>query len=144
MKIIANDILFHEVVEQIGEGRNVLLRLQGNSMSPLLVGGRDIVELTPPVSENVKKGAVVLFRHKGKYILHRIIAISGNRLIIMGDANTRAEHADMDDVVAVMCAVHRDGRIIGCDSRLWRLLSRLWMAVRPMRRIIMGVWRRVG
>ena len=71
-------------------GRNVCFRVTGNSMFPLFRAGRDSVCIRPCSSvtiEKPKRGDIILFCISGKYILHRVMRIEGNRVVTAGDGN---------------------------------------------------------
>ena len=145
MLIIPNEIMFEEVERQIASGNRVHIRLQGDSMLPMMRGGRDVVELGPVREDDIAPGAVVLCRCGGRHILHRIVGIEHGRLTLLGDGNLTPEYLPASDVVAVLRAIHRpSGRVVTTDSRWWRFRSRAWMALRPVRRILMAVYRRLN
>ena len=100
---IPNSLFFNEVEAILAEGREVRIRMRGNSMLPLLRSDRDTVVLTPIAAygaaaaqaapgsaaagrpeagekhgtglEALRAGDIVLFRHRGRHILHRIVRI---------------------------------------------------------------------
>ena len=105
-KIIPNIDALKIIEEGIKAGNSVRLTVRGNSMSPLLLDGVDIVTLHPFISENLKTGDVILFRYREAFLLHRIIEIQGNnspegKIITKGDALEQKEEIGFSDVVAV-------------------------------------------
>lgn len=59
-------------------------------MFPLFRAGRDSVCIRPCSSvtiEKPKRGDIILFCISGKYILHRVMRIEGNRVVTAGDGN---------------------------------------------------------
>jgi len=144
MLVIPNDILFGEVERRIAAGERVLIRLQGESMMPMMRGGRDVVELGPLDGGDIRRGTVVLCRYRGRHILHRIVKVEEDRLTLMGDGNLQPEKVAAADVVAVMRSLHRpSGRVITASSRSWKVCSAVWLALRPARRYILGAMRRI-
>ena len=144
MLVIPNDILFEEVERLIAAGERVLIRLKGESMTPMMHSGRDVVELGPLADGDLRRGAVALCRYRGSHILHRIVKVEGEKLTLMGDGNLRPEYVAAGDVVAVMRSLHKpSGRVIDAASCGWRFYSCVWMALRPLRRYLLGVYRRV-
>lgn len=97
-------------------------------MLPLLRDVKDEVVLYPCRPEDLVKGAVVLFRYKGKHILHRIIGKDGNRYRMQGDGvRTFHEECGEEDIIGVVkCIVRPSGRRIETSSVSWRLQSLLW------------------
>ena len=146
MKSLPNRIFFAQAEEQIRQGNNVLIRPEGNSMVPMLRGGSDVVELAPVKPENIKRGTVVFYNYRGNYMIHRIMKVGKDGLCdILGDGNIRPEMVPSADIIAVMRSIrHADGRTIGCDSPGWKFRSWLWMTLRPVRRYILGIMRRIN
>ena len=74
-----------ELLVRLDEGKSVLFVPQGISMLPFIQGGRDKVLVRK--AEVVGEGDIVLALHGGHLILHRVYAIKGTQLILMGDGN---------------------------------------------------------
>ena len=141
MKIVANDTFFAWVEAEIAAGRSVRFRLKGNSMFPLLRNGKDVVILEKCPAESLKPMDVVLFRYRGKHVLHRIIRREGERLLIQGDGSMKAkEECTVDDVVGKVVQICRpSGKILAVDSWQWRLPSRLWRVSNTLRFFLLRV-----
>ena len=147
MKTIGNDIFFAQIEELIAEGRDVVIRVKGHSMRPFMRSDRTSVRLSPCDAQRLQKGDIVLFRHHGHHVMHRITARDGERLTLAGDGNYRkVEHCTTADVVAmVSCIIDRKGRSTECGSRRWRTVSAIWTATPPLiRRCILGAMWRLG
>lgn len=96
---VDNETYFALVEEQLAAGGQVKIPLVGTSMQPTLLAGDVIVlEKTP----NVEVGDVMLFRCKGRHLLHRIIAIDGDQYTLRGDNCITCETAKKEDIVAKM------------------------------------------
>ena len=136
--IVPNDILLEEVRRLLAEGKEVILLTKGQSMTPFIRGERDSVAMIR--KPDVCVGDIVLAKVEGeRYVLHRVIKREGERLTLMGDGNIRGhEHCTCDLVAGTVTRIIKpSGREIKPrDGRFWRALL-------PMRRIIIGVWRRV-
>lgn len=127
MRQVANDRFFAWVESEIAKGRNVRIRMKGHSMMPLLRSGLDEVVVSPCVVEELRAMDIVLFRHRGRYILHRIIWIEGGCYRMQGDGVWRfSESCEAETIIGVVRKVYRSGRGIDTDSFLWKLVSRLW------------------
>ncbi len=105
-KIIPNIEALKIIEEGIKDGSSVRLTVRGNSMSPLLLDGIDIVTLHPFTPEKLKTGDVILFRYKEAFLLHRIVEVQGGstpeaKIIAKGDALEQREVIGYSDVVAV-------------------------------------------
>lgn len=143
---IDNEIFFREVERLLGEGDDVTIRVRGNSMRPLLRNGRDRIILRQFAEEDVRRGAVMLFRYRGAYCVHRIRRIEGDTIVFAGDGNYRTEERALRrDLMAVMRAVLRpNDAVVGCETLRWRVPSALWLAMpQIVRRVILGVLRRL-
>ena len=144
--IIKNNIFFTEVEQLLSEGQEVTILVKGNSMRPLLRNERDRVILRKHRDEDIRKGAVMLFRYRGSYVMHRVVKIEDDVVIFEGDGNYKLQEiATRKDIVAVVVAIVRpSGKSIGCDSRRWRLASWWWLSkTRFERRVILGIMRRL-
>lgn len=89
-KILPVAEFFSIVRKKLLAGRTVCFRVTGNSMFPLFRAGRDSVCIRPCSSvtiEKPKRGDIILFCISGKYILHRVMRIEGNRVVTAGDGN---------------------------------------------------------
>ena len=116
-----DDIILSEVVRLVEEGVSVTLPVDGRSMLPFIVGGRESAILTKP--GKLKKGDVVLaWTDDRRYVLHRIIAIDGEKVTLMGDGNLQGvEHCTTDGVKAkathvVDCKGRRREAYDGCKA----------------------------
>jgi len=141
MKVLPNDLYFAWVEEEIAQGRPVQFRLKGVSMFPLMRNGKDEVLLYPCKGEELKPMDVVLFKYRGKHLLHRIIRRDGDCLYIQGDGSYVAkEECMVSDVVGKMQAVVRpSGKKVSVDSRRWRIQSTLWQKTGVFRPFLLRV-----
>ena len=130
-KTFSNAQLLPEVVKMLNEGHTVTLSLKGYSMRPFLENGRDKALLIKV--QHIKKGDPVLAEvQPGHYVLHRIVAIHGDRVVLCGDGNLVNEYCRREDVRASVVGFYRKGRIY----------SAIWVHLRPFRRLLLGVYRR--
>lgn len=150
MFTIDNNTFFSTVEVYIQKGMPVTLRVKGTSMFPLLRNERDLVEFHPFKEQELQRGAIVLFRHKQQFIMHRIIKRTGNELIIQGDGICgKYEQASVSDVIALVKTVIRVSgknkeKAIACSSFQWRFLSASWMLLSPFRRYLLAIYRRLS
>jgi len=108
-KKIPNTDALKIIEESIKAGTPVQLTVRGNSMSPLLMDGVDVVRLRPFIPSELKPGVIIIFRYKERFVLHRIIHVSlpdsqqKSEAIITtkGDAMTKTETITFADVIAV-------------------------------------------
>ena len=84
MKRLPNDCFFSLVEDDIHHGKSVRFRMKGSSMFPLLREGKDEVAVYPCKAESLKPMDVVLFRYRGRCLLHRIVGMKDGRFIMQG------------------------------------------------------------
>lgn len=140
---IPNAILLGEVASLLKEGKQVLLLTKGTSMLPLIVGERDSVRLAR--LDKVEVNDIVLVCLAGeRYILHRVIAIDGQSLTLMGDGNLKGvEHCTLDEVCGTAVAlVKPDGTEIDLRSASSIRRAKIWRNLLPLRRILLGAYKR--
>ena len=137
-RILPNEILLAEAGALLAEGRDVELLVKGNSMLPFLHDERDSVRLRK--LESVEKGDIVLaLIAPGRYVLHRVRAIEGDTLTLMGDGNIRGtENCIRANVLGTVIEFIRpDG------TRRKPGKGRCWAALRPIRRYLLFIYRRL-
>ena len=94
--IIPNEILFQEVEERLARGESVAIPFKGRSMEPYLQGG-DTITLAP--LGKVRRGDVVLFRHEGDHVLHRVLRIRRGMVTLQGDNSRSREQVPLSHLV---------------------------------------------
>lgn len=141
---MTDEIIIQEAIRLVEDGMSVTFPVKGNSMLPFIIGDKESVILQKPSQPQV--GDVVLAWVEGcRYVVHRIIRIDGSQVVLMGDGNPAGvEHCTIGDVKAK--ATH----VVGVDGRQHDLYSkprmlgvRIWRVLLPVRRYILGVYRRV-
>ena len=144
MKTLANDIFFSQVESEIAAGRSVRFKVKGHSMYPLLRNNKDEVTLSP-LTRDPAVMDIVLFRYRGKHVLHRIIAIEGNTYTIQGDGiYLSCEKCTRKDIIGVVTQIHKkNGLEINTSLGILRFNSWCWYKLFFMRRLILGALRRI-
>ncbi len=139
-----NEII-EEAIRLAREGVNVTLPVNGNSMLPFIIGGKESVILHSP-GGIVDVGDVVLAWVDGnRYVVHRIIKLDYDRVTLMGDGNVAVtEHCRLNDIKArVTHVVSADNKKRDLYSR-WRMLgAKVWYWLRPIRRYLLAIYRRL-
>ena len=130
----------------ISEGKTVTISVKGNSMNPFIVHLRDHITLGPWKEEDIRKGTVALVKDtKGNYLIHRIIGVQENTVTLLGDGNIRLyETASKENIIAIMHSITRKGHEYSSSCLLWRAYSLRWMALTPLRRYPLGLWRKLN
>lgn len=150
MKTISNDIFFAQVEDLLSEGQSVVIRVKGYSMRPFIRNERTQVRIAPITDldrKNLCIGDIILFRYKGRHIMHRIRHIECDKIILAGDGNYRIwEECLRQDVVGIVSdIIYFNGKSISCQSRQWRCISWLWVSLPQLvRRVILGILWRLG
>jgi hypothetical protein len=142
--MIADNVIIGEAIRLVEDGVSVTLPVNGYSMLPFIIGGKESVILQKPA--DLKVGDVVLAWVEGcRYVVHRIIRIDGEGVTLMGDGNVvGTEHCGRGDVKAIAThVVDAKGRTHPLYNRWRRSAAKLWFRMRPVRRYILGVYRRI-
>ena len=158
MKTITKDkaMMMEEVRQLISEGHTVSFTVKGNSMNPFMVHMRDKITLGPWKDCDIKSGTVALILDtRSNHVIHRIISrgyktnpATGEKVetvTLLGDGNIKqTETATLDNVIGIMYALERKGRIWKPDDFGWRVYSLIWKILTPVRRWPLGLWRRLN
>ena len=138
-----NEII-EEAIRLVNEGVSVTLPVNGNSMLPFIIGGKESVILQKP--EQLKFGDVVLAWADGyRYVVHRIIHIDGDNVTLMGDGNLiGTEHCTLNDIKAIAThVVDTKERTHYIYNRWRKSAAKMWFWLRPIRRYLLAIYRRV-
>lgn len=141
---LPNALLLPEVVKLLDEGHTVTLMLKGYSMRPFLENNRDKALLAKATRVQVGDAVLAEVSHR-HYVLHRIVRIDGDQVTLRGDGNLGVERCTVADVKAIVIGFYRKGRttLERTDGRKWRIYSWWWTRLLPLRRILLGVYRRL-
>lgn len=121
----ADGFITEELQERLGSGVPVRISFGGDSMLPMIDGNDDVIELGPVAEDEVlRRGAVYLFKYRGRCVVHRLIRLDGDKLLFRGDNCYTTETVPRSDVLARMTAVIHQGSRISCDDRAWLRRSR--------------------
>jgi len=139
-----DDFIIAEAVRLVDDGVSVTLPVNGSSMLPFIIGGRESVILQKPVAPRV--GDVVLaWVENRRYVVHRIIRIAGENVTLMGDGNILGtERCTLADIKAIAThVVDAQGKRHEMNNRWRRRAARLWFLLRPIRRYLLAIYRRL-
>lgn len=140
--VISDIRIIEEAVKLVDDGVIVTLPVNGTSMLPFIIGGRESVILQKP--REPKIGDVVLAWVEGcRYVVHRIIRVDGENVTLMGDGNLAGtEHCTTGDLKAIAThVVSRDGKRHDLYCPWRQRASRLWWHLRPIRRYLLAIYR---
>ena len=122
----------------LGEGRVVRFRAEGRSMEPSI--REDDILTVAPLSGEVRRGDVLLYRADRRLTAHRVVGrVRGADAIlrVRGDApGWEEEHVSLDDVLGRVVEVERRGRRVAARGPLVRRVDGLARRVgRRLRRL---------
>lgn len=141
VKIFSAEELIPPLLQLLEETDSVPLVISGSSMNPFLVHGRDTVYLSK-VRLQLKRGDMILYRRlSGQYVLHRIYRAESDTFTLVGDAQTELEHGiRREQVLALVSAVRRKGRLLGPGSFWWDFFEKVWIRMIPLRPAITAIY----
>ncbi|MBR3065944.1 MAG: S24/S26 family peptidase [Bacteroidales bacterium] len=140
---MSDEQIIREAVRLVDEGLAVTMLVKGRSMLPFILGGQESAVLTQP--GDIRPGDVVLARIDGcRYVLHRVMEVSADKVVLMGDGNIRGQEiCRPSDVLA------RADEVVGADGRHRRLdtpkarrQARVWRRLLPLRRYLLAIYKR--
>lgn len=142
-KRISLSEIYPVIKETLENGGTVELPITGTSMLPLLVWGRDTVDIVK--KDEYKKGDIIFYRRDdGHFVLHRIIGNNENGFILCGDNQWVKEYGiENRHIIAVVKAINRKSKKIDVMNFGYKLYVHIWIAVLPLRRYILGASRKL-
>lgn len=103
--------------EELEKNGHISFTNIGRSMEPLIKQGRDVVIVGKKQPGRLKKYDVVLYRRKGRCILHRIHKVTENGYVIAGDHNFVREYDVTDDmIIGVLTGLIKNGEKYDLNS----------------------------
>ncbi|MBQ0050064.1 MAG: S24/S26 family peptidase [Bacteroidales bacterium] len=138
---LPNDAFLGMVRDYLHQGHTATIWVKGYSMRPFLEHMRDKVQLKP-VDELRDYDAVLAEIRPGHYVLHRIIAIDGDNITLMGDGNLRGtEHCLRSHVCGIVTHYIRPKRTIKAnDAALQRRIVK-WRKRLRWRRYLLAIYK---
>lgn len=134
VKVLSAETLMAALPELLEAAETVPLLISGDSMAPFLRHGRDTVYLSKP-RRPLKRGDMILYRRSGgAYVLHRICRVSDGVYTLIGDNQWDTEPGIRpDQVLALVTAVRRKGKLLRPGSFCWDFFGKVWIRVIPLR-----------
>ena len=127
-----------DIEQLLREGNTIQIKPQGYSMYPMFVPGRDEAVIAPADADRLRRGDVVLYRRgNGLLVLHRLWKVRPEGLYMVGDNQTAVEGPlGREQVIGILEAFVQKGRKISVRNPVYRICSRIWLLIRPMRHTI--------
>ena len=129
--------------ELLRNGNTIQLKPNGWSMYPLFVPGRDWAILSPVDPLFLKRGDVALFRRPGSIlVMHRIWKRIGNEFWFVGDNLPDIEGpVEPAQIAGKLTYFIRKGKKYSVANPGYKILSTIWLWMRPLRPAIHGFMR---
>ena len=107
-------------------------------MYPLFVPERDEAILRPIEKADFRRGQVLLFRGQGGLLtLHRLWKMTEEGCFFVGDNQVKIEGPVLpEEVYGTLCGYVRKGKEHNVEEVPYRILSRIWLFLRPIRFLI--------
>lgn len=137
----SDDLIMAEAIRMVECGVSITFPVNGRSMLPFIVGGKDSLVLVKP--DAVKVGDVVLaLVEENRYVIHRVESVEGDFVTLMGDGNLlQREHCKMSGVKAVAThVVNKDGNRRSLNAGGLCFAAKLWVMCLPIRRWLLKLY----
>ena len=132
------------IEKELAERGSIAYITKGVSMRPLFRTRRDMIVIKPP-ERALKKYDIVLYRGEGgEYILHRIIKVRKDCFVIRGDNTYSKEFVPKDKVIGILVSYNRNGRSGSPEGLGFKIYSRLWHFIYPLRRLYIAARHTLG
>lgn len=144
-RIISNDLYFEEVQRLLKEGKEVCIRVKGNSMLPFIKNG-DRILLVSYAGAPLLLGTNILAKHEGKFVFHRYVGQKNGSIALAGDGNlVLHEYIGTSDIIALATLHYATASDVprNINSKGQRLRGMIWYQLRIVRRIFVGLKRRI-
>lgn len=130
-----NNSLKIDIEQLLKDGHPIQIKPQGYSMYPLFVPGRDEAIIEPVQPEDLRRNDVALYRRdESILVLHRILKVTTDGFYLVGDNQSEIEGPlRPDQFRGRLTTVIRNGHTISVHNPIYRLLTSLWLFLRPVR-----------
>jgi hypothetical protein len=147
-------LIMAEAIRLVNEGVSVTFPVNGCSMLPFIVGGRDSVILEKPVdlrtydvvlAHVVPDNVAHLKNAEKHYVIHRIVEPPGENVVLMGDGNlVQREYCKRSEVYAKVIGVVRpNGKKSLQGTFAERCAAKIWYILLPLRRYLLWIYKKV-
>ncbi|MBE6853977.1 MAG: S26 family signal peptidase [Ruminococcus sp.] len=122
--------------EELNRKGSFTYTCSGISMLPLLRQRKDLFTIEKK-SGRCQKYDVVLYKRPPEfYVLHRVVEVRENDYVILGDNCLNKEYAIKDeDIIGVMTSFVRNGKEYTVDHKGYRIYSKVWCFLYPLRKL---------
>lgn len=118
----------------------------GTSMEPLIHHQKDNIIVVKNKERLKKYDVPVYVTPRGKYIMHRVVKVCDDHYVIIGDNRLNKEYVTDDMICGVLVGFYKNGKkYVDCqNSVLYKIYSRVWVALYPVRPLYIFVKKAVG
>ncbi len=116
----------------------------GTSMRPLFKTHRDMIIVKRPDSSLKKYDVALYVIGGGRYILHRVVGVRDDVYLIRGDNTFAVERVPKSAVIGVLVKFNRKGKTHTVDELSYKIYSRVWNFIYPVRFVLQKVRRLLG
>lgn len=114
-------------LSSLAEGKEVRLRVDGTSMSPLLKPGDQVV-LQRATPQQLQKGDLVVVRRQHDMVTHRLVHQNAGQWLTKGDNSRYPDLPALENqVLGKVIAIEKNKKTIDLQSTRWQILNR-WLA----------------
>lgn len=123
--------------KQLESGSKVTFVVNGTSMQPMIINGKDSVVLKKPDGPLKKYDLPFYRRDDGQFVLHRIVKLQKDgKYTCRGDNQVINEPDVRDDqIIGVVESFTHKGKSYSVNSFWYKVYCRLWMSMRFLRRV---------
>lgn len=127
--------LYQTLKPLLDDGSPVELHPHGSSMWPLITSSKDTVLIQPRLAESCHTGDIILYRRSsGLLVLHRLCRIKKDGYYFVGDNQTEIEGPlQAEQLLGVVTHIQRKGHTFSVKHPFYRIISRIWLIMRPIR-----------
>ena len=144
-RIVYQNHFLEEIAQLLREGDSVRVRIDGESMHPFIIGGKDEVMLIPYDKKYpLKLWSCAFYNWRGHYMIHRFVGVQDGKYCMMGDGNlVQMERIEESEILGILQTVyHADGSTQDCLGKKWLCQGRYWFKLRKLRRFLLPLYRR--
>ncbi len=145
-KIVVPNSFLAEAAETLRNGKPVKLRIDGQSMFPFIKGGVDLVEVVPFMPQDeLPELCCPFYLWEDRYMIHRYIGRDGDDYLMLGDGNlARIERVKRSEIFGLLKTIYYpNGSEQDCSDPHWLNCARWWVRLRPLRRFLLPIIKRV-
>lgn len=126
---------FNSIKEALDKTGKYTGLTSGTSMEPLIHHKKDNIIVVKNKGRLQKYDVPVYITDNGRYVMHRIVKVCSDHYVIVGDNLTVKEYVTDDMICGQLVGFYKNGKkYIDCkNSFLYKLYSRAWVALLPVR-----------